>query len=109
MRVELAAGVAAGDVDLCEVADTRDLDVVGRAHEVHALQRAVRDRTCAASGLGAPRDLVLLRVACAHDRMSSASKTNKNGKDLPIVPPFGGAQRQKSSASLIHAVWQLLL
>jgi hypothetical protein len=28
---------------------------------------------------------------------------------LPIAPTEGGAQRQKSSASLIHAVWHALL
>lgn len=63
VRVELAARVARGHVDLREVADARDLDVVRRLDEVHALEGAVGDGARAAPALRAPRDLLALRVA----------------------------------------------
>lgn len=65
MRVELAARVAREHVQQREVADAGDLHVVLGVHEVHALERAVRDHARAAPGLGAPGDLDALGVADA--------------------------------------------
>lgn len=85
MRVELAALVALGDVELRrtfrqlssffeltgrlrganlgEVALAGPLDVLGRLDNVDALERVLGDQARAVAGLGAPRDLVALRVA----------------------------------------------
>ena len=63
MRVQLPALIALRDVHRRKVTNARHLHVVRRLHEMHALQSPIRDRARATAGLGAPRDLFLLRVA----------------------------------------------
>ena len=63
VRVELAARVALGDVDLRQVADAGDLDVVRGLDKVRARDRAVGDEARAVALLDAPRDLYTLGVS----------------------------------------------
>lgn len=80
VRVELAALVAGGDVDLREVADAGDLDVVGGLDEVGAGEGAVGGDAGAVAGLDAPGDLDALRVA--NDRVGAWLG---RGKDAEVV------------------------
>ena len=62
MRVELTTEIAISDIDLGLIDEADDLDVVGRAHELDALEGTLWDDASNASGLGTPRDLLALRV-----------------------------------------------
>ncbi len=76
MRVELSSVVAPRDVDLRQVANTGDLDIVRRLHEVHTCQRAVRDGTRAAARLRAPSDL--FDVRCCQCCLATAAPRGRN-------------------------------
>lgn len=56
VRVELAARVAGGDVDLCPVPEPMDLDVHVRLDKVRGGDGAIRDETGAVARLGAVGD-----------------------------------------------------
>lgn len=62
MIVELASVVAGGDVDLGEVTLAGDLDVLGRLHEVDAVERVLGHHAGAVAGLGAVGDHLSLSV-----------------------------------------------
>lgn len=69
MRIELPSFVALLDVDLREVADTSDLDVVRRLHEVNALQRAVGHDARSVAGRRAVRHDHRLRLSDGRRRL----------------------------------------
>ena len=94
VRVELAARVALGDVDLRQVADAGDLDVVRGLDEVRARDRAVGDEARAVAGLDAPRDLDALRVS--DDGVGAGARRRENAEVVERGDCFAvisGAQR----------------
>lgn len=66
-RMITSSTIARLDVDLCEITFASDLNVILCLHKVHALQRAIRDLTGAATGLRAPCNLFALSVTNTTD------------------------------------------
>jgi hypothetical protein len=62
VRVELSPGVVLLEVDLGLVNETDDLHVVRGLHELDTLESAGGDETSTATGLGAPRDFLVLSL-----------------------------------------------
>ena len=62
VRVELTTVVTVLDVDLGLVNEADDLDVGGGAHELDTGEGTLGDEAGATAGLGAPSDLLTLRV-----------------------------------------------
>jgi len=60
--IELASGILLGNVDLGEVANARDLDVIGSLDEVNAFERSIGDGTSTAARFGAPSNLITFSV-----------------------------------------------
>ena len=68
VRVELTSLIAPRDVHASKVTNTRHLNIVWRLHEMHTVQRAVRDCARSSARLGAPCDLFAFGVANSAQR-----------------------------------------
>lgn len=75
MRIQFSSTVVRGHIYLVLVDETDDLDVVGRAHELQALDGACGDNASSAAGLGAPCYLLALGVGDERVWLGRSPKT----------------------------------
>ena len=106
--VELASRVASGDVDFGEVTVAGDLDVLGRLHEVGAMEGALGHHAGAVAGLGAVDNHLRFSVT---DWLDSGRSPQAEVIDAvePYTLWYQSKTLRRARSVGVQRVWQLEL